>query len=157
MRTKNLILPAIAALAVAAGSDAVFAQEMTPDQILINETLYDFYYYDLDVSFVPDGRFAFGYGAADEHGTLEQAVIGGNVYVVAAKCDSDCPDIDIAFIDGNGITITVDETDADFASVAFTPDIDQTMGIRVTPDQCYSAEPCDYGAGIFVQQIPDPQ
>ena len=149
MKTRsNLILPAIAALAIASGSEGVLAQELTADQQVIQGILYDFYYYDLEYSFVSLGN-AFATAASDEEEWLEQAVIGGHNYVAAAKCYADCSDIDIAVIDGNGITLSTDTTDADFAYVEFTPDIDQTLWIRIVPDMCNSADPCDIGLGLY--------
>ncbi|MEY4878546.1 MAG: hypothetical protein RJB62_14 [Pseudomonadota bacterium] len=146
--TRNLIIPAIAALAIVAGSETVIAQELTADQQVIDNALYDFYYYDLDVTFLPLAS-GFAASAADAPNLLEQVVIGGRNYVAAAKCDTDCDDIDIAVVDGNGITLSTDTTDADFAYAEFTPDIDQTLWIRVVPDICNSAEPCDMGVAVY--------
>ncbi len=134
--SKNLILPAMVIFAVAAGSDTVIAADQAYEQSVMAEFLYTFYYYDLETTFVQVDSTGFGAGAADQAGLLEQAVFGDDNYVMAARCDTDCPDIDIAVIDGNGITLSTDETDGAFAQAPFTPDFDQPLSMRITVDDC---------------------
>ena len=73
---------------------------------------------------------------------------GGAEYMIAAVCDEDCYDLDVALYDRNGNLIGYDETEDAEPMVAVQVYTGGSFTLRVTMYHC-EAEPCYYAVGLY--------
>jgi hypothetical protein len=72
----------------------------------------------------------------------------GFSYLIVGVCDNDCPDIDLALEDQEGVAVATDTGLDDMPMIRFTPGKTALYWIEPTMHAC-SREPCAYGIAIF--------
>jgi hypothetical protein len=72
----------------------------------------------------------------------------GETYDFVGVCDSDCGDLDLRLLDGNGNLIDTDEEYDDNPMVSVTPILSGSFVVQVGMPNC-SASSCYYGVGAF--------
>jgi S1-C subfamily serine protease len=76
--------------------------------------------------------------------TMEKGVS----YIVTARCDAGCRDVDVTLYDGAGHMMGTDEDQDDFPTIGFTAKKSGPYRVTVRIKQCAS-EPCSYGVAVF--------
>lgn len=79
--------------------------------------------------------------------TLEKGV----AYIVTARCDAACNNVDVGVYDGEGKLLQEDSDRDDYPTVSITPAQSGSYRVTVKVAQCTS-EPCAYGVAVFRRQ-----
>ncbi|HEU4556956.1 MAG TPA: S1C family serine protease [Longimicrobium sp.] len=79
--------------------------------------------------------------------TLEKGVS----YLVTARCDAMCDNVDVGVYDGDGTLLEEDSDRDDYPTVSITPAQSGSYRVTVKVAQCTS-EPCTYGVAVFRRQ-----
>ncbi|HSU13793.1 S1C family serine protease [Longimicrobium sp.] len=96
---------------------------------------------------VATGSAARGGGDAHDF-TLEKGVS----YLITARCDRDCSNVDLGVYDRGDHLLHSDTDDDDYPTISFTPPETGTYHVAVRVAQC-SAEPCSYGVAVYRRDI----
>lgn len=92
----------------------------------------------------------FGFLDSSEVEDTLVSLRSGRSYGVAAVCDNDCEDIDIALFAPNGERVQIDEDESDLAVISHVARASGDHTVRVLMYSC-NAEPCGYGLKIYVK------
>jgi S1-C subfamily serine protease len=105
--------------------------------------------------FAPAFPIATGHAAQGGGETFEFQLEKGVGYVVTARCDNDCHDVDVGIFDGSNHLLAADTDDDDIPTLGFTPAETGTYRVTVRMAQC-SSEPCAFGLAVFSRRQPSP-
>jgi S1-C subfamily serine protease len=94
---------------------------------------------------VPVHTGALGRGQAS---AWELELEAGREYLITARCDNDCSDVDIGLFDGRGTSMGADTGGDDYPLVLFRPAEAGTFRVVTIIAQC-RAEPCTYGVAVY--------
>lgn len=83
----------------------------------------------------------------DHEFTLEKGVS----YMVTARCDAMCGNVDVGVYDGDGKLVQEDSDRDDYPTVTLVPAQSGSYRVTVRIAQCTS-EPCTYGVAVFRRQ-----
>jgi hypothetical protein len=72
----------------------------------------------------------------------------GREYLVTARCDNDCSDVDLGLFDGRGTSVGADTDGDDYPLVLFRPAQGGLFRVVALVAQC-RAEPCTYGVAVY--------
>jgi hypothetical protein len=143
---RGRLLTALAVLALAPGQLAAQSQweQQVLEQIRTASELF------VSEGFAQVGETRTGSLNDETSEDLNLTLEAGVSYILVGVCDNDCPDIDLALLDGAGTEIDSDYEDDAVPMVEVTPSATRSYRIHVYMAHCTS-EPCFYGVATFAQ------
>ncbi|MFL5382743.1 MAG: S1C family serine protease [Longimicrobiaceae bacterium] len=98
--------------------------------------------------FFPAFPFALGEAAQAQGGAHAFRLEAGVSYLITARCDAGCRDVDLTLADATGRVLRSDTDGDDFPTVGFVPGETGTYSVGVKLTQC-SAAACAYGIAVY--------
>jgi len=98
--------------------------------------------------FLPAFPFALGEAAQAEGGAHTFRLEAGVSYLITARCDAECHDVDLTLADAAGQVLQSDADGDDFPSVTFVPAETTEYQVGVKLAECSSAV-CAYGVAVY--------
>jgi serine protease Do len=98
--------------------------------------------------FLPAFPFALGEAARAQGGEHAFQLERGVSYLVTARCDAQCHDVDLTIADGAGQVLRSDTDGDDFPTLTFVPTETATYQVGVKLTDCASPA-CAYGVAIY--------
>jgi S1-C subfamily serine protease len=75
----------------------------------------------------------------------------GVAYLITARCDADCSNVDLGVYDQGEHLLQSDTDDDDYPTISFVPQDSGTYRVAVRVAAC-SSEPCAYGVAVYRRQ-----
>ena len=94
------------------------------------------------------GDVKSGQAAQAQSGTQEFTLEQGVTYLVTARCDAACSNVDLQLTDDAGQVLQSDMDDDDYPTVSFTAPKSGTYRVNVRMARCV-AQSCAYGVALF--------
>ena len=98
--------------------------------------------------FFPAFPFALGEAAQAQGGAHAFRLEAGVSYLITARCDAGCRDVDLTLADASGRVLRSDTDGDDFPTVGFVPGETGTYSVGVKLTEC-SAAACAYGIAVY--------
>lgn len=98
--------------------------------------------------FLPAFPFALGAAAQAQGRAYEFQLDAGVPYLITARCDAGCHDVDLTLADAAGQVLQRDTDGDDFPTVRFVPTTTGTYRVGVRLTEC-SARACAYGIAVY--------
>jgi S1-C subfamily serine protease len=98
--------------------------------------------------FLPAFPFALGAAAQAQGRAYEFQLEAGVPYLITARCDAGCHDVDLSLADSTGQMLQSDTDGDDFPTVSFVPRTTGTYRVGVRLTEC-SARACAYGIAVY--------
>lgn len=98
--------------------------------------------------FVPAFPDAMGEAAQAQGGAHAFRLEAGVSYLITARCDAGCHDMNLTVADAAGRVLRSDTDGDDFPTVAFVPQETGTYSVGVKLTQC-ATEACAYGVAVY--------
>jgi len=98
--------------------------------------------------FLPAFPMAIGEAAQAQDEAHEFLLEQGVPYLITARCDAGCHDVNLTLSDGQGRVLRSDTDGDDFPTVSFVPGETGTYRVGVKLAQC-GADACAYGVAVF--------
>jgi S1-C subfamily serine protease len=98
--------------------------------------------------FLPAFPFALGQAGQAEGGEHAFQLEAGVSYLITARCDAACRDVDLTVADAGGQVLQSDTDGDDFPTVRFEPTQSGTYRVGVRLAEC-SAAACAYGVAVY--------
>jgi S1-C subfamily serine protease len=102
--------------------------------------------------FLPAFPFAVGEAAQAEGGAHTFQLERGVSYLITARCDAECHDVDLTLADAAGQVLQADVDGDDFPSVTFVPTETAQYQVGVKLAECSSAA-CAYGVAVYRRDV----
>jgi hypothetical protein len=103
--------------------------------------------------FIPAFPTMLGQAAQSASDSREVPLEKGVRYIITARCDADCHDVDLTLADAQGKPVQADAESDAFPTIGFVPRETGVYRVGVRMAQC-SQEPCAFGVAVFRQQAP---
>jgi S1-C subfamily serine protease len=101
--------------------------------------------------FVPAFPTLLGQAAQSASDSREVPLEKGVRYIITARCDADCHDVDLTLTDAQGKAVQSDADGDAFPTIGFVPEQTGVYRVGVRMSQC-SDDPCVFGVAVFRQQ-----
>ncbi|MFL5540174.1 MAG: S1C family serine protease [Longimicrobiaceae bacterium] len=98
--------------------------------------------------FFPAFPFALGEAAQAQGGAHAFRLEAGVSYLITARCDAECHDVDLTLADAAGRVLRSDADGDDFPTVSFVPRETGTYNVGVKLAEC-AADTCAYGVAVY--------
>jgi len=98
--------------------------------------------------FFPAYPFALGEAAQAQGGAHAFQLQAGVSYLITARCDAECHDVDLTLADAAGRVLRSDVDGDDFPTVSFVPTETGTYRVGVKLAEC-SSDACAYGVAVY--------
>jgi len=98
--------------------------------------------------FLPAFPFALGEAGQAEDAAHTFRLEAGVSYLITARCDAECHDVDLTVADAGGQVLQADTDGDDFPTVSFVPRETATYQVGVKLAECASPA-CAYGVAVY--------
>ena len=98
--------------------------------------------------FFPAFPFALGEAAQAQGGAHTFRLEAGVSYLITARCDAGCHDVDLTLADDAGRVLRSDTDGDDFPTLSFVPQETGTYSVGVKLTEC-AADACAYGVAVY--------
>ena len=102
--------------------------------------------------FLPAFPLALGEAAQAQGGAHAFRLEAGVSYLITARCDAGCRDVDLTLADAAGRVLRSDTDGDDFPTIGFVPGETGTYSVGVKLTEC-SAAACAYGIAVYRRDL----